>query len=209
MQVKCTRAELTILFFDLRDFTKELNPRNHEESEETIMARTAVIAKFIGGVYYPHAFKALAAARAFAVEGIGDGIMAAFEGEGHAFRAVTAAIRVIQGLTTHFTELNEKIDEKRGRGIQIGAGIHTGEGRIVQYAGFLEYSEGSKYPTAGRKTPIGSVVNIASRIEKLNKLHCSHLLISRQTYAALAPKNEGDWNPLGYKNWEGFLYPKE
>jgi adenylate cyclase len=100
---------------------------------------------------------------------IGDGILAIFcdEDQGaapgdHAFRAVRCATRIVTAQSQ----------------FQTGAGIHTGPAVVgnVGSADKMEY------------TVLGDTVNLASRLESLNKEHHTKLLMSGATQSLLGSK---------------------
>lgn len=106
---------------------------------------------------------------------IGDAIMAYWNApqplENHADRAVASALQQLHRLE----ELNKVIEANYGFPIAIGIGINT-DRVIVGEMG----SEGrSDY------TVIGDGVNLASRLEGLNKLYGTRLIVSEMTKARL------------------------
>ncbi len=109
---------------------------------------------------------------------IGDAIMAYWnapnEVQNHEDAAVTAAVRQIKSLK----ELNEKLKAVGKPTIDIGIGINTGD---------VTVGEMGSYGRADY-TIIGDPVNLASRLEGLNKPYHSHIIISEFTKAGL--KNE-------------------
>jgi len=109
---------------------------------------------------------------------IGDAIMAYWnapnEVPNHEDAAVTAAVKQIKSLK----ELNEKLKAVGKPTIDIGIGINTGD---------VTVGEMGSYGRADY-TIIGDPVNLASRLEGLNKPYHSHIIISEFTKAGL--KNE-------------------
>ena len=107
---------------------------------------------------------------------IGDAIMAYWNApvhvKDHADKALTSALEQIKLLQT----LNATLKERFNITIEIGIGIHTGEVTI----GEMGSTGRSDY------TIIGDNVNLASRLEGLNKLYGSHILISQATKAQLS-----------------------
>lgn len=108
---------------------------------------------------------------------IGDAIMAFWGApkpfEDHALRACKSAVAQIRILNA----LNPSLKEKYGDKIDIGIGINSGakskEDLMVAYMG----SEGRKNYTA-----MGDAVNLASRLEGVNKEYRTTILISEDTY---------------------------
>jgi len=154
------RAEITVMFADIRGFTSLSETRKAEdvsnllneyfsELEPIILKYNGVINKFIG-----------------------DAVLVIFgdpdADKNHTKNAVKCAY-----------ELREKVKELRQRWIEegkpkidIGIGINTGEAFIgnVGTKNRFEY------------TVIGDTVNIASRIDDYNKIYKTNLLISETTY---------------------------
>lgn len=157
--------EVTILFSDIRSFTKFSEQRTAEEVvlflNEYLSRMTDVIFKFNGTID----------------KFIGDAIMtvfgAPFKNEDDALRAVKTAVEMIRELT----KLNQKMD-LGSDDLKVGIGIHTGEA-IVGNIGSdrrLDY------------TVIGDNVNLASRIEGLTKHYGCSILISDTTYLQIEGK---------------------
>jgi adenylate cyclase len=102
---------------------------------------------------------------------IGDAVMAYWNApqdtKNHADKAVSCAIEQIKLLK----ELNKKIYKKFNVSIDIGIGINTGIATIGEM--------GSK----GRAdyTAIGDTINLASRLEGLNKFYKTHIIITEFT----------------------------
>lgn len=157
--------EVTILFSDIRSFTKFSEQRTAEEVvlflNEYLSRMTDVIFKFNGTID----------------KFIGDAIMtvfgAPFKNEDDALRAVKTAVEMIRELT----KLNQNMD-LGSDDLKVGIGIHTGEA-IVGNIGSdrrLDY------------TVIGDNVNLASRIEGLTKHYGCSILISDTTYLQIEGK---------------------
>ncbi|MCT8333137.1 adenylate/guanylate cyclase domain-containing protein [Leptospira sp. 85282-16] len=151
--------EVTILFSDIRSFTKFSEQRSAEEVvhflNEYLSRMTDVIFKFNGTID----------------KFIGDAIMtvfgAPFKMHDDALRAVKTAVEMVREME----KINQKLEEASGN-LQVGIGIHTGDA-IVGNIGSdrrLDY------------TVIGDNVNLASRIEGLTKHYGCSILISETTY---------------------------
>lgn len=103
---------------------------------------------------------------------IGDAIMAFWNDpilqNNHAALAVKAAVR----MTERLNELNQEWASKGWPELRIGIGINTGEMLVGHLGGgiILDY------------TVIGDNVNIASRLESINKEYSTTILISETTY---------------------------
>ncbi len=164
------RRELTLLFSDIRGFTSLSERLPAEEVigvlNEYLDRMTAVVFEH-GGTLDKF---------------IGDAVMA-FWGAPvpeprQATRAVEAALHMLEETAT----LNR---QWRERGVpvelEIGIGVHTGEavvGNVGSLARKLDY------------TAIGDAVNLASRLESLNKELGTHVIVSESTRIAV----EGDYD---------------
>jgi adenylate cyclase len=152
------RMEATILFTDIRGFTAFTEQVCEEQGPEVVVQ---VLNEYMGmmvGIivmYKGHVNKF-----------IGDGILAVFsdDDEGaqpgdHPLRAVRCATRMVTARS----------------GFETGAGIHTGPAVVgnVGSADKMEY------------TVLGDTVNLASRLESLNKEHHTKLLMTGTTQARL------------------------
>lgn len=158
LQLGGTRREITVLFVDIRGFT----PLSENARPEEVVA---ILNEYLG----------LCANAIFRFEGtldkfIGDAAMAIFNAplnlEDHEYRAVCAAWAMKSGAG----ELEKKLIEKYGRGIQFGIGINTGTAVV----GNIGASFRMDY------TAIGDTVNTAARLESNAK--AGQILLSRSTY---------------------------
>ncbi|MBI4465471.1 MAG: adenylate/guanylate cyclase domain-containing protein [Acidobacteria bacterium] len=155
-----TRQTVTVMFSDLRDYTRYCQDRDPqqvvEELNEYFGEMTAEI-KAHGGMVNKF---------------IGDGIMALFGvpviHPNDAYRAVQCALRML----ARNEEYNRRRSERGLEPLVIGIGLHTGEAVV----GTIGAPEKMEY------TAIGNTVNVASRIEGENKTFHSRLLLSEATY---------------------------
>jgi adenylate cyclase len=152
--------EITIFFSDIRNFTTISETLKDPKKvikmlNEYFNPMTNIIIKYEGTID----------------KFIGDAIMAYWNAphniKNHADKAVSAAIEQIKLLK----ELNKKIYEQFKINIDIGIGINTGIATIGEMGsqGRADYSI------------IGDSVNLASRLEGLNKYYHSHIIISEFT----------------------------
>jgi adenylate cyclase len=159
-----TEQEITVMFVDIRSFTARSAHLSPTKAVSLLNEFLRVMVDAVEGQHNGMINKFL-----------GDGFMALFGiGSGnknHADEAFAAA-RAIQRT---LAELNI-IRSTRGEDpIQIGIGINTGSVTVG--------SIGS--PERMEFTVIGNTVNVASRIEALNKTLGTSLLLSEQTRAAM------------------------
>lgn len=155
-----SRAEITVLFSDIRGFTSlsenlapeavaEILNRYLEVMTEIIFRNEGTIDKFEG-----------------------DAILAFFGApqpyEDHAERAVKTAIEMIEQVKY----LDESWQEQTQSPLRIGIGIHTGDA----FVGNIGSSRRMDY------TIIGDTVNLASRLQDLTKEFSASILTSGTTY---------------------------
>jgi adenylate cyclase len=101
---------------------------------------------------------------------LGDGLMAIF-GLGGGSTHADAAVQAAGAMLRRLDDLNAALSAAGERPLQVGIGINTGPAIVG--------SIGS--PARMEFTVIGDTVNIASRIEALNKTLGTSLLVSRAT----------------------------
>jgi adenylate cyclase len=157
------RMEVTILFSDIRGFTAFTEQVSEEQGPEVVVQLlNEYMAMMVGIIvmYHGHVNKF-----------IGDGILAVFsdDDEGatsgdHALRAVRCATRMVTAPSR----------------FETGAGIHTGPA-VVGNVGSADKME---------FTVLGDTVNLASRLESLNKEHHTRLLMTDVTQAKLGSQVE-------------------
>jgi adenylate cyclase len=158
--------EVSILFSDLRGFTtlsEQMEPeRIASHLNEYFDAMTAAI--------FAH--------RGMINDFVGDAVMAVFGAPvadpEHAWHAVQSARDMDEALET----LNRRWDAAGLPRLRMGIGIHTG----AVFAGNVGGRDRIKY------TVIGDPVNVASRVEGLNKDLGTTILITEQTLAAVGDR---------------------
>ena len=159
------RRELTIFFSDIRSFTTLTESSEPMELirllDEYLQAMTDVVFKYDGIVD----------------KFIGDGILAywgAFNpGKNHALLAAQAALEMM----TRLEELNAKWTKEGRKPLRIGIGLNTGP--VI----FGNVGRGRKMEF----TVIGDAVNLASRLEGLNKEFGTSIIVSEFTRKQLGP----------------------
>ncbi len=161
------RKELTVLFSDIRSFTRF---SENNEPEVVVSRLSDYLSEMVDVI-----FKYNGTLDKF----VGDEIMALFGApyhyEDHAMRACQAALEMLQRLK----ELHKAWpDEAYGR-FNIGIGINTGK-MIVGNLGSKQLFD---------YTVIGDQVNLASRLEGANKEYQTNLIISESTYQCIKDKS--------------------
>jgi GAF domain-containing protein/class 3 adenylate cyclase len=151
------QLEMSVLFFDIRDFTALSEKMTPEDNF-----------KFINS-YLSRMEPAITENHGFIDKYIGDAIMALFSGE--ADNAVKAGITMLHRLA----EYNQHRANSGFAPIQNGIGINTGS-LMLGTVGGQNRMDG---------TVISDSVNLASRIESLTKEYGVSLLISQQTFSHL------------------------
>jgi adenylate cyclase len=158
--------EVSILFSDLRGFTT-LSER----------MEPAQIAAHLNE-YFDAMTAAIFAHRGMINDFVGDAVMAVFgapvEDADHAWNAVQSAVAMDEALET----LNRRWEAAGLLRLRMGIGVHTGS----VFAGNVGGRDRIKY------TVIGDPVNVASRVEGLNKELSTTILVTEQTLAAVGER---------------------
>lgn len=154
------RSEITILFSDIRGFTPFTESLEPEE-----------VSRYLNE-YFTEMVEVVLKHNGTVDKFMGDAIMAFFGApvkmEDHAYKACLVAFEMMNKLN----QLNEKWFIERGALLKIGVGINTGQALVGNFGS----------PRLMDYTVIGDSVNIASRLESLNKELKTSILISEQTY---------------------------
>ncbi len=162
------RTEATVLFSDIRGFTKMCDTLEPEEVVDVL------------NVYLQRMTEVITARRGTLHKFIGDGIMAVFGDpvpfEDHADQAVMAAIEMHKALQ----ELRQSSEKSTVKDMHMGVGIHTGElvAGDIGSEDFMEY------------TTIGRTVSVAARLEGENKTFGTGIIISEDTERLLHHDHE-------------------
>ncbi|HNH10168.1 MAG TPA: adenylate/guanylate cyclase domain-containing protein, partial [Leptospiraceae bacterium] len=160
--------EITILFSDIRSFTKiseEMTPGETFSFLNEYLERVGPVIK---------------RNRGFIDKYIGDAIMAIFP-----FSADDAVRAAIQ-MQKEIYQLNAELFAAGKKTIRVGIGIHTGD-VILGTIGEEERMEG---------TVISDAVNLTSRLENLTKLYGTNILISMDTFLNLDVPEEYNFRIL-------------
>jgi adenylate cyclase len=182
------RESLSILFTDIRGYSTISESMWPEE-----------LLGFLNQ-FYACMGEAIRSKDGFIDKYIGDAIMALFaeENDGNgAQNAVLAACQMLDNLE----KFNENWCKDGKEPISIGIGIHTGE-LIMAMVGT---------PQRMDSTVLGDNVNLSSRLEALNKLYGTKILISSDTLSSMKSRRsikyrEIDWLKVRGKNHPVTIY---
>ena len=156
--------EITVMFVDIRSFTAR---SSHLEAKEAVAILNDFLEAMVEVVEGEHG----GMINSF----LGDGFMSLFgvgnATEHHADKAVATA----RSMLRRMERLNVEFEQHGRPPLAIGIGINTGPAII----GSIGSAERMEY------TSIGTTVNVASRIEGLNKTLGTTVLLSKATRDAL------------------------
>lgn len=152
--------QVCVMFLDIRDFTSFAEKRTPEEVVQYLESLFEFMIEIVnrhGGIINKF---------------LGDGFMAVFGAPLYSERDCANALEASQEI---LARLDEGISQERILPTRVGIGLHAGEAVTGSIGSELrrEY------------TVIGDVVNLAARIEKLNKTFGSQLLISEVVWQAI------------------------
>ena len=175
--LRSEKREVCVMFLDIRDFTSFAENRTPEE----VVNYLESLFEFMIEIVNRH--------HGVINKFLGDGFMAVFgaplsEG-GDCLNGVAAAREIL-------TRVEEEVSLGRVLPTTVGIGLHAGEA----VTGSIGSSLRKEY------TVIGDVVNLASRIEKLNKRFQSRLLISENVWESLGETSD-DVIPMGNVRVQG------
>jgi class 3 adenylate cyclase len=159
-----TEQEISVMFVDIRSFTARTANLKPDEAVNLLNQFLHAMVEVVEGEHGGMINKFL-----------GDGFMALFgvdrDEHNHADRALAAG----RDLERRLERLNSDLTTRGEEPIRIGIGINSGRAIV----GSIGSSERMEF------TVIGNTVNVASRIEALNKTVNTTLLISKATRDAL------------------------
>jgi adenylate cyclase len=164
------RRHVAVLFADIRNFTTR-----SEKTPPEILVRDL-------NQYFAAVVPAIRGRSGMVDKFIGDGIMAIFGAPMADGEAALHAVEAGQAMLAALDGLNARLEAVGSEPIAIGIGIHAGEAVIgnVGTPDRMEY------------TAIGDVVNVASRIEGLNRALGTELLISAAVFERIDGKVEAE-----------------
>ncbi len=153
------KREVSVLFSDVRNFTtisENLEPERLVSLLNRLLDPLTQVILSEGGMLDKY---------------IGDAIMALFNApvdlEEHPTRAVRSALRMVEELE----RLNRGFKREFGLTLNIGIGINTGLAVVGNMGSRLRFDY----------TAIGDTVNLASRLEGLNRIYGTRIIISQYT----------------------------
>jgi class 3 adenylate cyclase len=184
VSLKGELKEVTVLFADLRDFTQLV---------ETLPPGEVVA---IINTYFEAMSAAIVSHQGLVVQFIGDEIEAVFGApvalENHQQFAIDAALE----MRTRLSQVNLNLSKQGFPSLRHGIGLHTG--KVV--AANIGSTQRLSYAM------VGETVNIASRIQDLNKEFDTDILISDDVRQGIDQRGI-EMNPLGLVAVKGFSEP--
>ncbi len=157
------RAELTIFFSDLRSFTNLAEKMSAKQIGRLL------------NVYFDAMIPVIFTHGGTLDKLMGDAIMAFFGSPvlmpDHAAKGAMAALQMLASLE----ELKKRSEQPGVTSLEVGIGLNTGEVTVGNLGSpaFMDY------------TVIGDVVNLASRLEGLNKVYGTKIILGEQTASGL------------------------
>jgi adenylate cyclase len=148
--------EISILFADLRDFTR---------FSERKLPYDVV---FVLNRYFASMGSAVEEAGGYLDKFIGDGVMALFGVDGGADRGARQSLDAACLMSKRLDELNQALTAELEEPLRIGIGIHAGPAIIGEMG----------YGQATSLTAVGDAVNTASRLEAMTKEYKAQLVVS-------------------------------
>jgi adenylate cyclase len=183
--VEPRKTEITVMFSDIRGFTTISEKLDAQELALLLNQYLTSMTRIVfahGGTLDKY---------------IGDAVMAfwgaPFEEPGHANNACRAAMHMLDQLAD--LQAQWKIEGKPH--IEIGVGLNTGIASVGNMGSRLRYGY----------TAMGDTVNLASRLEGLNKEYGTRLLVAESTYRAAGKDSDLLFRELDLIRVKGKLQP--
>ncbi len=161
-----TRKEVTVLFSDIRDFTKFSEGHTPEEVVEML------------NEYFEIMVSIITRNHGIVDKFVGDAIMAIWGAPNSTGEDNRYALQACLEMRTALSALNEKRAAREQTVIRIGIGLHSGPA----ISGTIGSTERMEY------TAIGDTVNMASRVESSTKAFGADLLVSDAVAASLTDR---------------------
>jgi adenylate cyclase len=175
--LRSERRYVCVMFLDIRDFTSFAE---HREPEQVVDYLESLF-EFMIEIVNRH--------NGVINKFLGDGFMAVF---GAPLSDGTDCLNGVSAAQEILSRVNEEVTEGRVLPTTLGIGLHAGEA----VTGSIGSSLRREY------TVIGDVVNLASRIEQLNKQFGSQLLISEMVWQTLGERLR-EAVPMGHVQVKG------
>lgn len=151
--------EITVLFSDIRGFTKLSEKTTPQELVEIL------------NKYFTAMTGAITRNRGVVDKFIGDAIMAFWGAPLSEEKQADLAVLAAQEMLAELKKFNTELIKSGKESVDIGVGIYTGKAIV----GNIGSEERFDY------TAIGDTVNVASRLEGLNKEYGTHIIIGETT----------------------------
>ena len=167
-----TESEMTVLFCDIRDFTKIVE---FQQAKETFTWLNAL---------FEEINTAITLHNGFVDKYLGDAVMAVFDHtDTHILDGVRAAVAICDRLQV-FNQDRDRFP--LAEPLRMGIGIHTGTG-VIGTVGSNQRMD---------TTVVGDVVNTASRLEEMTKTYHCQMIASEPVIAGLPPNHPFQVRPL-------------
>jgi adenylate cyclase len=164
------RTEISVMFSDIRGFTTISEKLDAQELAALLNQYLTGMTRIVfdrGGTLDKY---------------IGDAVMAFWgapiEQSDHAVNACRAAIEMMERLAP----LQRQWQAEGKPRVDIGIGLNTGTASVGNMGSSLRYGY----------TALGDTVNLASRLEGLNKDYGTHILVSQSTFEQVTAAQEGE-----------------
>jgi adenylate cyclase len=167
-----TESEMTVLFCDIRDFTKIVE---FQQATETFTWLNAL---------FEEINTAITLHNGFVDKYLGDAVMAVFDHDDtHILDGMRAAVAICDRLQA-FNQDRDRFP--LAEPLRMGIGIHTGTG-VIGTVGSNQRMD---------TTVVGDVVNTASRLEEMTKIYHCQMIASEPVIAGLPPNHPFQVRPL-------------
>lgn len=166
VSTRSEKKEVTVLFADLRGFTKMSEGMD-----------PAVLVQILNG-YFAEMSRAITAHRGHVSKFIGDGILALFGALDPNPWQTNDAVHAALAMRAALESYNARLAADGLPRLGVGIGVHRG----TVVAGVIGSQDLMEY------TVIGANVNLAARVESLTRAHDVDILVTEATRAVLDPR---------------------